>query len=197
MRYAWGQWCGVAIALIMLTSTVSPAGTDTVDWETLFAGGVSIEPMQHPDGVAGLRASFMVAAPRERIWAALTDYPNFPKMFPDIHALRVLTEDERGADISYEVKALFSTYRYVLQRRYDDPGRRLTWRRLSGDLKRMEGSWEIRDTTRPTSQMVVYESYVDIGGIVPMALVRSEAMRHAQAMGERLRPWIEGQPTAH
>jgi hypothetical protein len=70
----------------------------------------------------------------------------------------------------------------------------LTWTRVAGDLKRVEGSWEIRETPRPDAQMLVYELYVDIGGIMPAALVRVEAMRRTREMGERLRSWIEGHP---
>jgi len=82
----------------------------------------------------------------------------------------------------------------VLYRHYDEPGRRLTWTRVAGDLKRLEGSWEIRETPRPDVQMLVYELYVDIGGIMPGALVRAEAMRRTREMSERLRSWIEGRP---
>jgi ribosome-associated toxin RatA of RatAB toxin-antitoxin module len=176
----------------MLLITAPPvAGRD---WAVLFAGDVVVEAVKRPDGIPGLRASFAVAAPRERIWAVLLDYANFPKIFPDIHALRVLTHDPQGDQVEYWVNAVVSKYHYVLYRHYDDPGRRLTWTRVAGDLKRMEGSWEIHDTPRSDVQMLVYESYIDIGGVVPKALVRMEAMRKAREMGERLRSWIEGRP---
>jgi hypothetical protein len=164
------------------------------DWALLFAGDVVVEPVKRPDGMPGLRASFAVAAPRERIWAVLLDYANFPKIFPDIHDLRVLMHDPQGDQVEYWVNAVVSQYHYVLYRYYDEPGRRLTWTRVAGDLKRMEGSWEIHDTPRSDVQMLVYESYIDIGGVIPKALVRMEAMRKAREMGERLRSWIEGRP---
>jgi ribosome-associated toxin RatA of RatAB toxin-antitoxin module len=164
------------------------------DWAALFAGDVVVEAVKGPDGISGLRASFAIAAPRERIWDVLLDYANFPQIFPDIHDLRVLTHDPQGDQVEYWVHAVVSKYHYVLYRRYDEPGRRLTWTRVAGDLKRMEGSWEICDTPRSDVQMLVYESYIDIGGMVPKALVRMEAMRKVHAMGERLRSWIEGRP---
>jgi hypothetical protein len=166
----------------------------SADWAALFAGDVVVKTVQHPDGVPGLRASFVVAAPRERIWAVLLDYANFPKIFPDIHDLRVLTHDQQGAQVEYWVNAVVSKYHYVLYRHYDEPGRRLTWTRVAGDVKRMEGSWEICDTPRSDVHMLIYESYIDIGSVVPKALVRMEAMRKARKMGERLRYWIEGRP---
>src|SRR5215471_18703384 len=192
MRWMWGAVCMTLLMLGMLLVTNSPAASS--DWAALFAGDVVVEAVQRPDGIPGLRASFAVAAPRERIWAVLLDYANFLKIFPDIHAMRVLTQDQQGAQVEYWVNAVVSQYHYVLYRRYDEPGRRLTWTRVSGDLKRMEGSWEIRDTPRSDVQMLIYESYIDIGGVVPKALVRMEAMRKAHDMGKRLRTWIEEHP---
>jgi hypothetical protein len=58
----------------------------------------------------------------------------------------------------------------------------------------MEGSWEIHETPRSDVHMLVYESYIDIGGVIPKALVRMEARRKVREMGERLRNWIEGRP---
>jgi ribosome-associated toxin RatA of RatAB toxin-antitoxin module len=166
----------------------------SVDWDTLFAGEVVVKTVKHPDGFSGLRTSFTVAAPRERIWAVLIDYANYLKIFPDIQKMHVLTQDDHGAQVEYWVNAILTRYHYVLYRRYDEPGRRLTWAQITGDLKRLEGNWEIRDTPRPNIHLLVSESYVDIGGMLPAALVRMEATRKAREMGERLRNWIEGRP---
>jgi hypothetical protein len=171
-----------------------PIRAGEVDWNTLFTGEVVVKTAQHPDGFSGVRALFTVAAARQRIWAALTDYTNFRAIFPDIHKMHVLAQDQRGARVEYWVNAIVAHYHYVLYRRYDAPGQRLTWTQIAGDLKRIEGSWEIRDTPRPEVHLLVYESFVDIGGVIPVALVRLEAMRKTRQMSERLRNWIEGRP---
>ena len=182
------------LLMVGILLTPGPAVAGSVDWNALFAGDVTVAAVKRPDGIAGLQALLAVSASRERIWAVLIDYANFLKIFPDIHNMRVLAQDQQGAKVEYWVNTVLSQYHYVLYRRYDEPGRRLTWTRIAGDLKRMEGSWEIRDTPRPDVQMLVYESYVDIGGLIPMAIVRAEAIRKAREMGERLRNWIEGHP---
>jgi len=64
----------------------------------------------------------------------------------------------------------------------------------AGDLQRIEGSWEIRDTERAGVYLVVYESYVEVGGLVPTAWVRRGVMARTQSMATRLRDWIEGRP---
>jgi len=182
MRWTWGSGCTALLMLGMLLVT-SPAATSSVDWTALFAGDMVVEAVKRPDGIPGLRAAFAVAAPRERIWAVLLDYANFLKIFPDIHDMRVLTQDQQGAQVEYWVNAIVSKYHYVLYRHYDEPGRRLSWTRVTGDLKRMEGSWEIHETPRSDVHMLVYESYIDIGGVIPKALVRMEARRKVREMG--------------
>ena len=193
MTWIWRWWCTVLLVVGILL-TPGPAVAGSVDWNALFAGNVAVTAVKRLDGISGLQASLAVSASRERIWAVLIDYANFLKIFPGIHNMRVLAQDQQGARLEYWVKAVLSKYHYVLYRHYDEPGRRLTWTRVAGDLKRVEGSWEIRETPRPDAQMLVYELYVDIGGIMPAALVRVEAMRRTRAMGERLRSWIEGRP---
>lgn len=193
MRGLLRRWCAVLLMVgALLTS--GPAVVGSVDWDTLLAGEVVVETVKHPDGFSGLRASFTVVAGRERIWAVLVDYANFPQLFPDIDKMRVLAQDQDGAQVEFWVNAIVAHYHCVLYRRYDAPGRRLTWTRIGGDFKRLDGSWEIRDTPRPGVSLLVYESYVDIGGMIPMALVRLEAMRKAREMGKRLQHWIEGRP---
>lgn len=168
-----------------------PAAEIAVDWPRVLGGEVIVQTVQTRDGVPGVRAVFAVTAPRERIWAVLLDYGNFPKIFEGIAKMHVLSQDERGAVIEYWVDAVVRDYHYVLARAYEAPGRRLTWKRTAGDLERIEGSWEILDAPRPGVHLLVYESFVKVGGVVPSRVVRWPAMARAREMGERLRAWIE------
>src|SRR5262245_4536754 len=147
MMQTWRQWCAVLLMVGGLLAS-GPAVVCGVDWNALYTGEVVVETVRHRDGFSGLRGSFTVAATRERIWAALVDYGNFPKLFPDIEKMRVLAQDQDGAQVEYWINAVLAHYHYVLYRRYEEPGRRLMWTRVAGDLKRIEGAWEIHDTPR-------------------------------------------------
>src|SRR5438552_750730 len=105
MMRLWRQWYAVLLMVgALLTSSSAVAGG--VDWDTLFAGEVVVEKVQHPDGFSGLRGSFTVAASRQRIWAVLVDYVNFPKFFPDIQKMHVLVQDQHGAQVEYWINAI-------------------------------------------------------------------------------------------
>jgi hypothetical protein len=177
-------------SLLLVVCHAIAASSSELNWSALWQGEVLVEAIEHEAGFPGLRACFVVPATRERIWAALLDYQHFPEIFPDIDKIHVLDHDAQGATVEFWVDAVLRKYHYVLYRHYEKPGWRLTWRRLSGDLQRIEGSWEVRETPWRGVHLLVYESYVQVGGVIPTSLVRWGAMRKARAMGERLRQWI-------
>lgn len=112
-------------------------------------------------------------------------------MFPGIKAFKVLEQGREGAKLWLHTPVAMMNYRYVLQRRYVEPGRRLTWTRISGSFKSIDGSWRIRDTPRPGVYLMVYESYVRFATFIPAKLVLKGAKRHVRRMSEHLRAWIE------
>ena len=152
MRWTWSWWC-IALLMLGILLVTDPAVAGRVDWDTLFAGEVASRSSE-TTGWAVWRAGLVCRL--QHRGNAFGTYSltmrNFPRIFPDIHTLRVLAHDQQGARLEYWVNGMLSKYHYVLYRHYDEPGRRLTWTRVSGDLKRIEGSWEIRETPRPPSR---------------------------------------------
>ena len=192
-EWRWGVlWLGFGVLLPL----VGEADDAALDWSRLFAGEVLATAVQNRDGVPGVRAMFTVTASRERIWSVFIDYDNFPQFFPGIKDLKVLEQDEKSAKVAFYTPVALMPYRYVLHRRYVEPGRRLTWTRLSGSFKSIDGSWEIGDTPRSGVSLVVYESFVNIGQLVPTTLVQRGALRRVRDMGLRLRAWIEARDLA-
>jgi hypothetical protein len=185
------------VSLCLVFSHAIAAADAEMDWPALWRGEVLVETIENSQGLPGLRAVFVVPAARERIWSVLLDYQHYAQIFTGIDKMQVLEQDAHGAKIEFWVDAVLRKYHYVVYRYYEQPGRRLTWRRLSGDLQRLEGSWEIRDTPERDVHLLVYESYVQVGGIVPLSLVRWSAMQKAREMGQGLRQWIARLSVGH
>lgn len=181
----------VVIAFWLLAGS-HPAAADEL--ERLKAGEVIVDPIENDHGVRGVRASFMVKASREAIWSRLIDYPRFQETFEGIERMRVLKENDKGADVEFWVDAVLTKLHYVLHREYAEPGRRLTWKRISGDLDDIQGSWRILDTDEDSRKLLVYESYVAIGFAVANWAIQQGAMRKARKMGIRFRRHVERDP---
>ena len=185
----------IASALIALLSlTLAAPANAGIDWASILEGEILVESATSENGLEGVRAVFAVTASRERIWEVLTDYENFKNVFPRIEEMIVLEEDGTGATIEFWGDALVTDLHYVLRRSYVESGYRLTWRRISGDLKRIEGSWRIVEGPEPGVYALVYESFVDVGFAIVTWIVRLGALNEARNMAARLRAWIEAQP---
>jgi len=188
-------------ALAMLWPTLSPAADPNPDpdpawWPRLMQGEILLQNTNNAEGVPGLRALFTVATERERFWHALIDYGEFGNAFPDVKLLEVLQQDDAGAEIRMSVSQFLMNFSFTLHRRYERPGRRLSWTRTAGDFRHVSGSWEIRDTADPRRLLVVYESYVDAGSLIPTSLTRRLSVGQTESMIEHLRHWVEDQQPA-
>lgn len=185
----------VLISLVSLALTVFSAAAlaADLDRDALERGEVIVEEVESTLGIPGVRASFMVLASRETIWTTLLDYDNFPKFFQGIDRLVVLEQDVSGARVEFWINAVLMDLHYILYRHYAEPGHRLTWKRVSGDLKEIQGSWLIMDTDDPAKKLLVYASYVDIGFTPVTWIIRQGAKMKAEEMCNRLRQWLENQ----
>ena len=184
----------VILITLMSFSAGLDAQEDAYDWEALNRGEVTVESVTNDSGIPGVRAVFLVTASRERVWETLLDYENFPVFFEGIDRMKVLDEDDQGAHVEFWIDAVLKKLHYVLYRDYADPGRRLNWKRVSGDLKDIQGSWSIMETPFPGKLMLVYDSYVEINFPIVTRIVRFGAMGKAEKMAHKLRQWLETGP---
>lgn len=142
-------------------------------------------------GTRGLQAVFWVAVPPDPLVSILWDVANFGRLFPDIKETRVVDQSEgnppRRIDLAYRVDAVVKEISYVLRRQLDPEARAITWRELSGDLRRVRGGWWVEPTDAPGISRATYRAFVDIGRFVPTRLVAKGAKRKADEMIARVR----------
>ena len=87
-------------------------------------------------------ASIEIAAPPERCFAVAADVERAPKWQGAMRSAQVLEHGAGGRPelVETEIDALVAGVTVVLRFDYDEPGG-MTWRRVRGDLKGLEGSW--------------------------------------------------------
>jgi ribosome-associated toxin RatA of RatAB toxin-antitoxin module len=156
----------------------------------LSEGEVIVEAIENESGLPGARAMFQIQGTRSQIWAMLNDYQTFKQIYDDIDSLRVLKEDEKGATLEIWYNATIGKFHYVLYRNYEIPEYKLSWERVSGDFKVISGGWEILNAIDKKSKILIFESYVKTGGLIPPKLVRRISMNKARKMGNRLPEWL-------
>jgi uncharacterized protein YndB with AHSA1/START domain len=115
-------------------------------------------------------ASTEIAAPIEEVFAVAADVEGSPRWQPEIKVADCVERDAEGnqtlvrMETDAKVRRLASRMRFS----YERPGR-IAWTQEDGDLKSVEGSWELEDLgdglTRAT-----YWMEVDLGRVLGMVI---------------------------
>jgi uncharacterized membrane protein len=87
-----------------------------------------------------------IDAPRERCYAIIADLPSTPEWQESMISCDVLEEDSQGraelVDVKSDAKVRQVTSR--LRFSYDEPNG-MTWVQEKGDMKSLDGRWELED----------------------------------------------------
>ncbi len=175
------QRAGILPVLLCICVVFAPSEAAATDESIL------IEDVISDQGVHGLRATFYLQASRNAIWTLLTDYDRFKETFKGIRRIEIIDQNERGARVRYTIKAWILTFEYTVQRDYVRPYELITWRRTGGDFRVISGAWMILPGPREDLHEIVYESYVDVGFLIPTKLVRNRAAQELKKTVSRIR----------
>ncbi|HEY4830530.1 MAG TPA: SRPBCC family protein [Solirubrobacteraceae bacterium] len=136
-----------------------------------------------------------IDAPLADVWAVVQDVESAPEWQGGLNALRALDRDEEGRPTRCETEtdAKIRSVKSIVRFSYDGP-ERLTWTQEKGDLKSVNGSWELGDLGGGRTR-VTYSIEVDLGRTLGM-LVRGpmvDLLRHmlAGARADELKQRIE------
>ena len=87
-----------------------------------------------------------IDAPLDRVWALVQDVESAPEWQGGLKAMHALERDGDGRAIRCEAAtdAKVLTVKSKVRFAYDGPGR-LSWTQEQGDLKSVNGSWDLED----------------------------------------------------
>jgi len=111
-----------------------------------------------------------IDAPLERVWELVEDVEKAPEWQGGLKAMHALERDGDGRATLCEshsdgkVRTIKSNVRFV----YDGPSR-LSWTQEKGDLKSVDGSWQLEDLGSDRTR-VTYSLEVDLGRVLGMVI---------------------------
>jgi ribosome-associated toxin RatA of RatAB toxin-antitoxin module len=141
----------------------------------LEAGEVVLLVAQERIG-ATVAAAVLVRAPAVKVWRVMADCPRAPEFVPDLRSCRVLEKEGDRRLVEHRVKphALLPELTYRFEERWQ-PGRRIDFHRVGGDLSALDGTWRL--SAEGESTLVRYRLSIDPGFPVPRWAIR-RGLRH-------------------
>lgn len=147
-------------------------------------------------GVLAGSSSAEIDAPLEKVWQAVEDVEKAPDWQGGMKDLEALERDAEGRPtlVETEADAKVTTVKTKVRFAYDGPTR-LSWKQEKGDLKSMDGSWQLEDLgdgrTRAT-----YALEGDTGRVLGMLIrgpVEDKLMDVlVNARADELKAYVEG-----
>src|SRR5437868_5615111 len=122
--------------------------------------------------------SIVVAAPPERVFAVVKDFPNYPTWAADLKEVTVLDADPDGTahKVRFRAAAFGRSTAYTLAYDYSDAPNRLTWVQETGDItSRIDGVYDFERV--PEGTKVTYHLEVDLKFPVPGFIKQRAAQR--------------------
>jgi ribosome-associated toxin RatA of RatAB toxin-antitoxin module len=106
----------------------------------------------------GGSATSEIDAPLEHVWAIVEDVLTAPEWQGGLDAMSAIERDERGRATLVETENDIKVRRVKARVRFSYEGpRRLSWTQEQGDMKSVQGAWELEDLgdgrTRATFQL--------------------------------------------
>ena len=111
-----------------------------------------------------------IEAPLERVWALVEDVERAPDWQGGLKGLEVLERDDQRRAVLCESQsdAKVRTIKSIVRFDYDGPTR-LNWRQEQGELKSVDGSWELEDLGGGRVR-ATYSLEVDLGRMLGMVI---------------------------
>ncbi len=107
-------------------------------------------------------------APIETVFSTITDYDQYADHIPQTTDVKILQKNGNTWTVSYKIEFKFS----IISERADytlkqvlNPPNSVTWTRISGNLKDVNGSWHLISLDNGTRTIGFYRVYTDVGSI--------------------------------
>jgi ribosome-associated toxin RatA of RatAB toxin-antitoxin module len=147
-------------------------------------------------GTVGGSASIEIEAPIDAVYAAAADVEASPRWQPEIKVAECVERDGDGNQVlvHMETDAKVRTLGSDIRFSYEGPAR-IAWVQEDGDLKAIEGSWELEDLGDERTR-ATYWLEVDLGRKLGL-LIRGPLVgvlrgQLVNSMPERLKRFVEG-----
>jgi carbon monoxide dehydrogenase subunit G len=112
----------------------------------------------------------VVEAPIEQVWAVVEDVETAPQWQGGLDGLRPLEHDDQGRPTLSETESDIKVRKVksIVRFSYDGP-ERLNWRQEKGELKSVDGRWELEDLGEGRTR-ATYAIDVDLGRMLGMVV---------------------------
>ena len=168
------RFFGVVAALV-LTVSVPPAQAQPVtsgELVTLKKGQVVVGEVTKVNNVPSVSAKILIPEPPDKVWKTVANPTSLMSREAKVKDMKTVASQGNVKDVEYTVmmSRLLPAFRYTL--RHQPAGNNtLSFRRLNGSFKDINGFWKVVPADGGKSSVLIYNLSIDAGPLVPQNLL--------------------------
>lgn len=156
-----------------------------------YGGEPIIKEILDKNNIATTEVTFLVKGTPEEVWKVLTDYNNYPKFMPSMEKFVVKTKTERFSIVHVKLESPpLIDISYDLRRVYDKHNWTISFKKIDGKIKDIEGSWKLDEYGSKYTKLI-YRSHIDIGIPVPKFILDSLSKNGLHKIAENVKKRVE------
>jgi len=129
--------------------------------------GMVVEALPANGSSRGVKATGIIRSKPEAVWRTLTDYPAFPEYMPNVLESKIQRQEGNVSWVTIKFSVTVKNVNYMLKIVHERNVKpwKITWTRVEGDLKSIDGHYVLHET--PEGTRLEYVEMVDSGSFVP------------------------------
>ena len=163
------------IGITLSANARSPEDLTVDEKRRLAAGEILVAVSPHSAGGGKIDAIVEIATPPGKLLSLMRDCGRSPTFIDGLTSCRVLSQSpEPNTDVREHIVKKFwflPGTRSVFRSIYDGQ-RSITFHRVEGDLRTMEGQWLLEPLQNGTRTRLFYNAHIDPGAPLPSSIVR-------------------------
>ena len=144
---------------------------------TLKSDGLITIVSPDPNGAAGkVQAIIDIPVPASILWSTMLDCKGANKFIKGLKKCQILSKDPNGKwDVREHIVSWFSLMPSTRSEFRSDyvKEKQIKFKRTGGDLKTLEGEWNLLPSAKGKHTRLTYMARVDPGTILPASIIRS------------------------
>ncbi|MCE3236705.1 MAG: cyclase/dehydrase [Vampirovibrio sp.] len=157
-------------AIILAMSTVSSWAVSGAEWDGLSKGQVLVSQNLAPaNTMPSVEAKILIAKPPEKVWKVVADPEKLMREEHKVKKVKILsrTATKQNVEFSVLMTRFLPPFNYVLLQELSPPSL-LTFKRISGSFKDIQGSWKLLPVDNGNKTILTYTLKIDPGPFLPI-----------------------------
>lgn len=160
----------VALCVLALLPSSAAWAVSGSEWDSLSKGQVTVSQNLAPANVMpSVEAKILIAKPPEKVWKVVADPEKLMREERKVKKVKILsrTPNKQNVEFSVLMTRLLPPFNYVLLQELSPPNL-LTFKRVSGSFKDIQGSWKLAPVDNGSKTILTYTLKIDPGPFLPI-----------------------------